>query len=249
MSYSSDIDLRLGETPKTDDPKLFADMVDVYNAIHILSQYVNASIKNQGSGDENTAPWDAMPFRNYFYTEAARAITTGSVITVIQYDRFSNEPYGANPYSIKGAINGATGLGLTYKKWSGVKFSGPAFAGITGLALNDAEPGQLVKVGVGPAIIKMEGIEIGEPVFAYAAWNFYPGVNSWDTPYAKEVNDGQLFRMPREGGVYSFKSNLVTVGRGVARDSMMFCPPENWPSGLVIGTDSSSTGGGGGGDN
>lgn len=246
MSYNSDIDLRLGETPKTDDPKLFADMIDVYNAIHILSQYLNTSMKNQGSGDENTPSWDAMPFRDYFYTEAARSITKGSVITVIEYAQFSNERYGANPYTIKGAMNGAAGFGMNYKKYSGTKWASPNFTGITGIALNDAEPGQLVKMGIGPAIIKMEGVELGEPIFAYAAWNYYPGVNTWSRPYASEVNDGSMFRIPKDGGVYAFKSNPVVVGKGVAKDAVMFCPPETWGGAITYGAPSTNEPGGGG---
>lgn len=43
MSYSSSIDLGgLGEVPKTTDEGIFPDLVDIYNAIHILAQYTNS---------------------------------------------------------------------------------------------------------------------------------------------------------------------------------------------------------------
>lgn len=40
MAYRSSINIGLGETPKTTDPAMFPDMVEIYNAIHILSSYM-----------------------------------------------------------------------------------------------------------------------------------------------------------------------------------------------------------------
>lgn len=227
MAYSSDIDLKIGEIPKTTDPALFPDMVEIYNALHILGQWVNAVQKGAGSGDANTPPWEAMPFRNFFYVQAARDITSGNVVTIVDYEFFGTQN---SHYSLAGVINGAYGGGLIANTNPSVSFySYPRQGSITGLAMSDAAPGELVKVGVGPAIIKMDGIRMGEPVYAYAAYTpksepvlFSSDVSFW----AEEINDGGLIKLPREGGGFAFKSKPVLVGRGVAPDALMFTPPE-----------------------
>lgn len=227
MAYNSDINLRIGETPKTTDPAIFPDMVEIYNAIHILGQWTNA-IKDQGkSGDEDTKPWDAMPFEKWFYAKAARDIERGSVVTIVGSDRFklrdNSNPRRPRPlgdyYTVEGVINGAAGTGIPYTKTQS-RGVFPLNGGVTGLAMSDAKEGELVQVGIGPAIINVEGIKFGQPVYALTAYFNEP--EAFLGYWTELVNDGKLITLQEGGGYYSFPSELVLVGHGVAPDALMF---------------------------
>lgn len=229
MAYSSDINLKIGEVPKTTDPEMLPDFIEIYNALHILAQWVDAVHKAHGSGDINTPPWEAMPFRDYFYTPAAQEITSGNVVTMIDYEFFSNDK-GNTHYSLNGVINGAASWGLAAAAQVFPDYQGyPRNGGITGMSMSDALPGELVKVGVGPAIIRMEGVRTGEPVYAYPAYsspvnnNVIPQRNRRN--YATIIGKGGLIKLPREGGMFRFEAPPILVGRGVAPDALMFTPP------------------------
>lgn len=232
MAYNSDIDLKLGETPKTTDPAIFPDMLEIYSAIHILGQWVNAVKDIGNSGGPEKAPWDAMPFRDWFYAEAARDITRGSVVTAVGSSRFRAKAPGTQarpegPYfTVEGIVNGAAGEGIPYE--STIQFGGtfPLGGGVTGFAMKDAAAGELVQVGIGPAIVNVEGIKFGQSVFALAAYR--NPIQPFQGYWVELINDGGLVTLQEGGGHYAFPSELICVGKGVAPDAMMFCPPTNW---------------------
>lgn len=230
MAYNSNIDLKIGEVPKTTDPAVFPDMLEIYAALHILGQWTNSLRNNATSGDSNTAPWDSIPFRNWYYVEAARDITAGDVVTSVDYDKFSNDKSGQNPYTLKGAINGANIGGLLNWTVSGIGNVYPMQGSITGLALSTAAAGELVQIGVGPATVKVDGLKAGEPVFVEAAYSVDPLLVPRARAFATENNRGNLIRLLPEGQRVGIKGKIVCVGRGIADSAMLFCPPENWPT-------------------
>ena len=217
MAYSSDIFLPLAESPKSTDMAIWPDLLDIYNSIHILAQRVNQII--QGSGDSGTPPWEAMPFTRYFYAPAAEGnIKAGNVVTIVNMlGRYS---VGDDDIEYIGVVRGGPAYaGPLYsgRSESG-QFRGNSFgSGLIGVALSDAEKDELVQVGVGPAILKVEGAKPGETIMAY---QFAASANV-AAPGIMIVNKDEL-RGPFSN-IFIPHGGMV-VGYGVATDAVMFMP-------------------------
>lgn len=256
MGYSSDIDLGgLGESPKTQNAEAFQDFVDVYNAIHILAQYVNSVINRpQGSGDADTPPWEAMRFERWFYAPAAVHISAGAIVTPVDYDGFHYGRYGGSTFYLKGLINGVAPPELrpSYTSTGPLEFKTlPLMGGFTGYALTSGGPGELIQVGVGPAILNSAGIKAGEPVFAEAAYKRQDRSGTYvATKQAELFNRGDLIKLPPEGVRATGRpGGLYCVGVGVADGAFMLTLPNLIPNALqVISRPPPETDFGGGGN-
>jgi len=222
MAYTSDIDLKLAETPKTTNPAEFPDMVDIYNALHILGQWVDRLKKGMdgsGSGGSELKPWEAMQFTRWFYVPAARAITKSSIITVIYSEWFTDDDWGNTRYTIDGAVNGCGITHLPFYRDGSKLFVGVRVRStMTGFAMTDAAEGELVKVGVGPAIINMPGIKAGQIMHARPAADHTKYNDS-----LRLINDGTLYKLPDDPKL-TVLGTFVPIGYGVADDALMIDP-------------------------
>lgn len=149
FDYSGSTNLLLGQTPelRKDSPYL-REFQGIYNALHTLNQYFTLLAENLG-GTSGTTPAEEVTFRRFIYGEAKQKITAGSVVA---------------PY-MNGFVNGC--LKTTYyDPLFGAVSPIRAESRFAGLAIEDAEIGEQVKVGIGPAIIKLSGIKCGKVVWA-----------------------------------------------------------------------------------
>lgn len=145
--YNSPVDLGLGQTPQTQDPLLFDEFTEVYNAIHILNQYLdNLRLVAEGGSGSGTAPSDSMPF-NRFYTAVALV------------DIALGQPTSPSP-TANGVILGALANN------NGITNPSSNFCGI---ALTAAPAGETLRVGIGPAILAFPGIISGQVLWAYSS--------------------------------------------------------------------------------
>lgn len=147
--YRSPVDLQLGQVPKTTDPTLFNEMTDIYNAIHLLNQYLDQlRITAEGGGGSGVSPADSMPF-NRFYT-------TTALVNVLAGDVVSPSPVTGQDGVIKGALS------------SDISSTTPS-SNFAGVALGDALAGTQVTVGVGPAILTVPAATSGQLLWAYSS--------------------------------------------------------------------------------
>lgn len=191
MAYKSQINLGgLGEVPKTTDSGTFVDFTDVYNAIHILAQYTNALLERaQSDGDKgpDKQPWELMTFERWIWLPARQNIKQGEVVTSVYYTR------GGTTWN--GVYRGA--YGLVVKTMQAVFNQAYALGKLNflcGVALEDAASGELVKFGIGPAIINMSGTKAGDRLYCKPAiqdLNMSSSQNAVSTP-----GDGQMYLNP-----------------------------------------------------
>lgn len=185
--YRSPVDIGLGQTPITQDPELYSEMTDVYNAIHLLNQYLDQlRINAEGGGGSEQDPAETMPFNRFFSSIALQTIPIGS-------------PVAPNVGST-GIVSGALANDYT--------ISTPN-SNFCGIALTAGVIGQAIVVGVGPAVIALPGAAAGTQIWAYSSratnslpfgdsglYLSYPGSKiiggntAWPMPVATCIRDG-----------------------------------------------------------
>lgn len=147
--YRSPVDLGIGQVPLTTDPELFNDMTEVYNAIHLLNQYLDQlRVVAEGGGGSGQSPADSMPFNRFYVATALQNITAGQPVC-------PSSVSGQN-----GIIKGALANDFT---------SGAPTSNFCGVALIDALIGEDVRVGIGPAVIELPGAVTGQLIWAYSS--------------------------------------------------------------------------------
>ena len=147
--YRSPVDLGIGQVPLTSDPEIFNQMVEVYNALHLLNQYLDQlRITAEGGGGSGQTPAESMPFNRFFVAPALQVITVGSPICP------------SNVTGDNGIINGALA-----NQFTGVNPT----SNFCGVALTSAAIGEDVRVGIGPASIIMAGAVAGNVIWAYSS--------------------------------------------------------------------------------
>ena len=179
--YRSPVDLGLGQTPQTQDPILFGEFTEVYNAIHILNQYLDQlRLVAEGGSGSGEAPSDSMPFNRFYTAVALVDITVGQPVS---------------PSSItgqNGVILGALASNYTIATPS---------SNFCGVALTSATAGNTLRVGVGPAIIQFPGIASGQLLWAYSSRatngnRFGDGGLYIGNPGVKTTGAGTAYPMP-----------------------------------------------------
>lgn len=179
--YRSPVDIGLGQTPLTTEPGLFEEMTRVYNAIHLLNQYLDQlRVVAEGGGGSGQTPADSMPFNRFFVSTALQPIELGDLV--------SPTTISGQDGIILGALPNETGT------------TAPT-ANFAGVALTAAAVGTDVRVGVGPAILSMPGATSGSLIWAYAqrATNgnaFKDGGFYLGNPGPKTTADGVAYAMP-----------------------------------------------------
>lgn len=147
--YRSPVDIGLSRVPLTTDPGLFEEMTRVYNAIHLLNQYLDQlRIVAEGGGGSGQTPEDSMPFNRFFVSNAIQAIPIGSIVS---------------PTSVAG--DDGIVLGALANDYT----STAPTANFAGVALLDADAGDDARVGIGPASLAVDGALAGNLVWAYGS--------------------------------------------------------------------------------
>lgn len=128
--YRSPVDLGLPKTPLTNNPELYEEFTGVYNAIHLLNQYLDRlrSGATGGGGSEQT-PDITAGFSRFFVMKALQPMEPGDIIS----------PHVGSDGYVKGTLANILGPG--------------AVALCTHVALTQADIGEDVRIGVGPGVI------------------------------------------------------------------------------------------------
>jgi hypothetical protein len=233
MAYSSEINLGgLGESPKTTNPDIFPDMTDVYNAIHILAQWTDSLVvrARHGEDSKDNPNWENFPVDKFWWGKAAVKISEGQICG--SSDIFIGKPGKPNSYSLKGVVLGASGVLKrqrirlqvgTHGGDSGDPIYEDVFInkftprGITGIAMNDANPGEWVRLAVGEGVIQLSGAKAGDKILAYASFT-HTFTNNVGYGYR---GNGSLVKVD-EIATVPFIEGIMQIGVGTGDDEFLF---------------------------
>lgn len=200
VGYRSPVDIGLGRTPQTVDPDLFDELNDVYNAIHLLNQYLdNVSTGGGGTSNPTDTPAQAMPFTRYFTNIALASIKEGDVVS---------------PSNITGE-NGIILGGLAHDYMSTAPESN-----FSQIALIDAEIGEPVQVGVGPAILQVSGAISGQLAYCFPARD--TAGNKVNNGNIYMGNPGTITVTPAPPGGTAITVTAMPIGTCVVNDYVLF---------------------------
>lgn len=176
--YKSAINIGLSQTPKTTNPDIFNDLLESYNAIHILNASQDSIVEALYGNDEDATPDVNMKFIRSFWTVAAEKIDVGN------------------------CVRGSHSLGGVVK---GHRFS------TTGFALTSAEPTTEnphppIRVGFGPATIKLDGLISGDTI--------------WTTDGGDSLSDPYRGQLIQSGSL----KNSAVMGKCFMDGYLIFCP-------------------------
>lgn len=218
FDYSGSTNLLLGQTPDLpkDSPYL-REFQGIYNALHILNQYFTLLAENIG-GTGGSNPAEEVTFRRFIYGEAKQKITAGSVVA---------------PY-LNGFVNGC--LKTLFYDTGPIQPARPPESRFAGLAIEDAEIGEQVKVGIGPAIIKLTGVKCGQLVWAVGSTSERVHLKTPNTHLEGQdlVGNGGLYlttlkyQLPGYPQILNFRERIdnnaygVPIGIAVANDYVLF---------------------------
>jgi hypothetical protein len=137
--YRSPVDLGLPRSPLTSNVELYEELTGVYNAIHLLNQYLDRLRTGaSGGGGSEQAPDLSAGFTRFFVMPAVQAMEVGDIIS----PRIGSDGY------VKGALGNSLSAG--------------AVSLCTHVALTAAEIGEDVRIGVGPGVIAVPGATPGQ---------------------------------------------------------------------------------------
>lgn len=223
MAYASEIDIKISETPKTTDPELLPDLIDIYNALHILAQYtdqIREFVTKSPEGD----PWESFPLENIVHVRAHVSISQGQICGPAYLFKSNDNPNTTStvhavvrgvPYLAPYARDLRTGRVRNYQ------YLHQTVNGVVGIALEDTSAGDLVPIALGPGVLEVPGLRAGESVFA---WSAYEIVAPRGTTYLRLRNNGSLFRLSLTPERYADTSFMHRVGVGIAQDAMYLFP-------------------------
>lgn len=145
--YRSPVDLGIGQVPLTVDPELFPEMTGVYNAIHLLNQYLDQlRVVAEGGGGSGQTPSESMPFNRFFVSTALQTIAVGQLVS-------------------PSAIPGQNGIVL-----GGLPHDFTSLApecNFGGVGLISAAIGTDARVGIGPAVLEVPGAVTSQLLWGY----------------------------------------------------------------------------------
>jgi hypothetical protein len=126
----------------TSNVELYEELTGVYNAIHLLNQYLDRlRTGTTGGGGSEQTPDVSAGFTRFFVVKALQTIVKGDLIS----------PHIGTEGYVKGVL--ANGL------------SSSAVALNVGVALTDAAIGEDVRIGVGPGVIAVPGALPGQQLW------------------------------------------------------------------------------------
>lgn len=180
------LDIKLGESPNVADPIVNVELQQIYNALHLLGNYMSALRENLESADGQT-PAESLRFRRTYWGTAGQAILPGSVVSGFNgliYNGVSSRNPPVAFYDDSAVTIGSTG-NRTFFGLSQLGF---------GIALTAAAPGELVQVGVGPGVLQVGSAKCGQIIW---------GVDARSVFTTREAN--QVFQF--HSGVRNFVGN------------------------------------------
>lgn len=182
----SALNLRLGQVPSTQNPNYFTEFQLIYNALHLLGQYMDV-LRDNLESQPNQVPSESLRFRRLFWAPAAQVIVKGAIVSPagggIVNGVLSNEVRNGISNEINDTIGGSGNRatwGVAQRTW--------------GVALTDAAIGELVQVGIGPGVTQITGAKCGQLIW---------GVDSRAVLSQRPANDA--------GNIYTGRS---LVGNG-----------------------------------
>ena len=145
--YRSPVDLGLGRVPTLTEPEAFNELTQVYNAIHLLNEYLD-NLRNEAiGGGSGQTPAESMIFNRFFVAKALVAMPAGCPVSPCPLA-------GQN-----GVIPGALARNHT---------ASTTTSNFCGVTLSSAEVGEDIRVGVGPAALQVPGLTAGTLLYAYS---------------------------------------------------------------------------------
>ena len=217
MTYASEIDLGgIGQAPKTTDPETFADFTDVYNAIHILAQWVSMLYEHQlaKSGNDPDAPnYETMPPDNVIWETAAMNIKEGMFVS--RPEPFIYPLIAGGPQR-NGAFAGW--VSSPRDRWPPIQSLSTTSYAHFGIAGSDAKAGEKVKILMGPGFVHFPGAKVRDRV--------YVSITKWSGRgnSMRPSGGGEIYLVPPTGGPYDL-SNLIKLGVIMNNDELFLPPP------------------------
>ena len=215
------LNIRLGQSPEYKNPQLDTDLQQMYNALHLLSQYMDVLRENLESAPGQT-PAEAVRFRRAFWGVAGQNIAEGAIVSAYNHQIINGVLCNQGPaYIDDGGVSiGSTGT----RDYLGV-IPLQAF-----IALTSANAGELVRVGVGPGITQVTGAKCGQLIWASDSRS----IDSYRNANAGSVQT--VFARPPTGNGGIYLSN--PLGRWVSASGFGY----NWEGYWLPGSPSNSGG-------
>lgn len=197
----SALNLRLGQNPSIQNPRYTTEFQLIYNALHLLGQYMDVLRQNLESAPGQT-PSESVRFRRTFWSTALQPITLGSIVSV--YPGGIVNGVQSSPVKYESSIEIEEQVGGT-----GNRRTWGLNSRMFGIALTAAEIGEAVQIGIGPGITQVNGAKAGQLIW---------GVDSLSVDSQRRANTAGNYLSGRtlvgNGGVYlnNITSQHVFVG-------------------------------------
>lgn len=153
------VDIKLGQIPLTTNPQLRAPFQEMYNSLHILSQYLEA-LRAGLEGSDSQTPAENIRFLKFLTRPAKQSISAGQVCTVDFNDGSI----------IRGTSFGAVQVKTFNQNGQNYPYVSGMVQTFYGIAQKDAAVGELATIGIGPGILKVTGAVSGQQIYAAAAY-------------------------------------------------------------------------------
>lgn len=174
-SAGGELKLPIGQSPRAIEVNINRELQKVYNAIHTTNGYLTA-LREEFEGTDSQDPSQSLKFRRLFWGDAGAKLSAGDVCCTI-----GNKVYpgvGTNDPLAESTNPGLSLWHRYYPFYTGLRSDFNLKALQFFIALTDAEEGERVKVGVGPGVVKIEGIECGTLVWALGAQGIVARANT-----------------------------------------------------------------------
>ena len=153
----SPLNLGLGETPTYQNPQVTPELQKLYNAFHLLGDYMGVLRENLESVPGQT-PDASIRFRRTFWATAAQDIAQGAICSALDIGIVNGVLTEVTKADISDSLiySGSTG---NRNMWgvSALQFF---------VALTAAAAGELVQLGEGPGVTRVEGLKCGGTLWA-----------------------------------------------------------------------------------
>lgn len=159
----STVDIKLGQVTNLKGKDAY-EMQLVYNSVHLLGQYLDV-LRNSLESQDGVTPDVALPFRKRVYATAVQNITAGAVCSLQATGAVNGVDTTPPPSSV---TDGAESLGSTGTR----ELFGVDNTKIF-IALDSADAGNQVPLGIGPGVIKVTGAVCGQTVWAVNSRSIY----------------------------------------------------------------------------